>query len=163
MQTRAVTKRMIYTAVAAIALLPFVGLAVLRAMAARPKNLGVTEGRLALCPTSPNCVSSQAEDSQHHIDPLRLSTTSAAAIDRLEEVLSQMPRTAVVTKTDQYLHAEVTSRFYRFVDDVEFLVDTQAGVIHCRSASRVGYSDFGVNRARIEQIRAALTAQAAQR
>jgi uncharacterized protein (DUF1499 family) len=74
-----------------------------------------------------------------------------------------MPRTVVVTKTDQYLHAEVTSRIYRFVDDVEFYVDKQAGVIHCRSASRVGYSDFGVNRARIEQIRAAVEAEGPQR
>jgi len=158
MNAPVVTKRMIYVAVAIVVLLPFVGLAALRAMSARPKNLGVTEGRLAPCPKSPNCVSSQAEDAQHRVDPIRLSVTPATAISRLEEVLSRMPRTTVVTKTDRYLHAEVTSRFYRFVDDVEFLVDEQAGVIHCRSASRVGYSDLGVNRARIEQIRAALAA-----
>jgi uncharacterized protein (DUF1499 family) len=149
-----------HVVVAIVVLLLFVGLAVLRAMSARPKNLGVTHGRLMPCPKSPNCVSSQAEDAQHHIDPLRLSGTPPTAISQLEEVLSKVPRTAEVTKTDHYLHAEATSRIYRFVDDVEFLVDEQAGVIHCRSASRVGYSDLGVNRARIEQIRAALEAGA---
>jgi len=157
-QLPAVSKRKLYAVLAVIILLPFAGLAVLSAMSARPRNLGVTDGRLAPCPKSPNCVSSQAEDAQHRIDPIRLSVTPAAAISRLEEVLSKKPRTTVVTKTDRYLHAEVTSRIYRFVDDVEFLVDEQAGVIHCRSASRVGYSDLGVNRARIEQIRTALEA-----
>ena len=158
-----VTKRMIYVVVALVVLLPFVGLVVLRAMSARPQNLGVTEGQLAPCPKSPNCVSSQAEDAQHRIDPLRLVGTPTSAIGQIDGVLSRMARTVVVTKTDRYLHAEVSSRIYRFVDDVEFLVDEQAGVIQCRSASRVGYSDLGVNRARIEQIRAALEAEAASR
>ena len=147
---------MLYFAVAVVILLPVIGLAVLRVMSVRPKNLGATDGRLAPCPKSPNCVSSQAEDSQHRIEPLRLSGTPAAAIGQLEDVLSKMPRTAVITKTDRYLHAEVASRLYRFVDDVEFVVDEKEGVIHCRSASRAGYSDLGVNRARIEHIRAAL-------
>lgn len=154
---------MIYVAIAAVVLLPFAGLAVLRAMSQRPANLGVKNGRLAPCPKSPNCVSSQAEDDSQRIEPFYFSVTPAEAIGKIEKVLSTMPRTVVVTKTDHYLHAEATSRIYRFVDDVEFHVDERAGVIHCRSASRAGYSDLGVNRARIEQIRAALAAGAVAR
>jgi uncharacterized protein (DUF1499 family) len=67
-----------------------------------------------------------------------------------------MPRTRVVSEEANYLHAEFTSRLFRFVDDVEFHVDENAGLIQFRSASRAGRNDFGVNRARMEQIRAAL-------
>lgn len=110
---------------------------------------------LAPCPDKPNCVSSQARDKAHAVAPLNLTTTPADAIQRLRQIIDAMPRTRVVATTDDYLHVEFTSALLRFVDDVEFRVDVDAGVIHVRSASRVGHYDFGVNRRRVEAIRIA--------
>ena len=121
---------------------------------ARPASLGVRQGRLAPCPASPNCVSSLADDEMHRIAPLPFSGTAAAAVDRLAGTVRSLPRASVITATDTYLHAEFRSAVFRFVDDVEFLADESAGVIHVRSASRVGTSDLGVNRRRVETIRA---------
>jgi uncharacterized protein (DUF1499 family) len=80
------------------------------------------------------------------------------AIGRLKTAIGAMPGMKVVKETEDYLHSEAASRLFRFVDDVEFLVDRKAKVIHFRSASRFGYSDFGKHRARIEQIRDAFQA-----
>ena len=121
---------------------------------ARPASLGARQGRLAPCPASPNCVSSLADDEMHRVAPLPFSGTAAAAIDRLAGTVRSLPRASVITATDDYLHAEFRSAVFRFVDDVEFLADESAGVIHVRSASRVGTSDLGVNRRRVESIRA---------
>ena len=117
----------------------------------RPDNLGVREGRLAPCRTTPNCVSSQADarsDPGHYIEPLARASWSA-----LRELLGELPRVRIVEDQPQYLRAEFTSRLLGFVDDVEFHHHEGAGLIHVRSASRLGRSDFGVNRRRIEQIR----------
>lgn len=145
----------VYIALAVIVLLPLVGLAALGALSQRrPAHLGVqADGRLAPCPAAPNCISSQAEDEAHRADPLPLVGTPAETLERLKEVLAAMPRTTVVTANDRYLHAECRSRLIGFVDDIELLVDDRAKVIQIRSASRVGYSDLGVNRKRVEQIR----------
>lgn len=110
---------------------------------------------LAPCPSSPNCVSSEAADAKHRIAPLPFSGGPAAAMARLRAVIEAMPRARVVSANDQALHAEFTSLLFRFVDDVDCVVDPSAGVIQIRSASRTGYSDLGVNRKRVEQIRAA--------
>lgn len=109
------------------------------------------EERFAPCPESPNCVSSYADDEVHGIDPLPLPEQDPIA--RLVTVIGAMPRTEIVTREDDYLHATFTSLVFRFVDDVEFRVDRDAGVIHVRSASRVGYGDMNVNRSRVESIR----------
>lgn len=119
----------------------------------RPANLGVQQGKLAACPTSPNCVSSQALDAEHRIDPLPFHGSSLQSMAKLQSLLHQLPRTAIITATDSYLHAECTSLLFRFVDDLEFLVDDNARVIHVRSASRLGKGDLGVNRKRVETIR----------
>ncbi len=141
-----------------------VTLALSSLFARRPTDLGVRAGdRLKPCPDSPNCVCSQAADAGHHIDPLVFSDSPDEAMRRLQAVLTTFPRVRVVTTTPRYLHAEFTSLIFRFVDDVEFLVDPSAGVIHCRSASRVGRSDLGVNRKRVEALRQAFAAQAADR
>jgi uncharacterized protein (DUF1499 family) len=121
----------------------------------RPSNLGVRDGKLAPCPSSPNCVSSQSSDKEHAVEPLRYSTTLQEAKARLETIIQGMPRTEIVTETGNYLHAEFTSLIFRFVDDVEFFLDDAAKLIHVRSASRLGKSDLGVNRKRIEAIREA--------
>ncbi len=121
----------------------------------------IAEGRLADCPASPNCVSSQAPetDEQHYIEPLAFEGDPATVIDRLRRAIVGMPRTQVLKATDRYLHAEFTSAIFRWVDDVELLVDADAGVVHVRSASRVGYGDLGANRKRVEALRAAFAAQ----
>ncbi len=121
--------------------------------AARPSNLGVRDGRLAPCPDSSNCVSSQSTDNVHAVAPLSYTGTAADAFTALRNIIAGMKRAVIVEGTATYLHVEVTSALFRFVDDVEFyLVDTEKK-IHIRSASRIGYSDLGVNRKRIEQIR----------
>jgi uncharacterized protein (DUF1499 family) len=117
---------------------------------------GVAGGRdrpLAPCPASRNCVSSRAEDEQHRVAPLPFTGTASEAMTRLAAVLRELPRTTIVEADGSYLHAESRSALFRFVDDVEFLADEAAKVIHVRSASRVGSSDLGVNRRRVEAIR----------
>jgi uncharacterized protein (DUF1499 family) len=117
-----------------------------------PTGLGVQSGRLAACPDTPNCVSSFAEDERHHVDSLALVGDPAAALARLRAILEAMPRTVVVDAGDNYLHAEATSLIYRYVDDLEILIDPDAGRIHLRSASRAGYSDLGANRRRVRAV-----------
>jgi uncharacterized protein (DUF1499 family) len=120
----------------------------------RPVNLGVKDGKLLPCPSSLNCVSSQSSDNEHFIAPLRYTSSTADAMADLKKIILQMKRTAIDSETGNYLHVEFTSALWRFVDDVEFWFDESAHVIHVRSASRVGHSDLGVNRKRIEEIRA---------
>lgn len=108
---------------------------------------------LKACPKSPNCVSSKAGDPEHAVDPLVYSGSRAAAFERLQKVLAGMKRTTIVDQREDYIHAEARSLIFRFVDDVEFYFPAAEKVIHVRSASRVGYSDLGVNRKRIEEIR----------
>ena len=126
---------------------------ILSTSARRPDNLGVHDGKLAPCPTTPNCVSSQGDDDAHRMAPILFDGDADEALARLEAVVGSLPRTAIVSVDGDYVHAESTSLLFRFVDDVEFLVDRGAKVIHFRSASRVGRSDFGVNRKRMEEIR----------
>lgn len=119
----------------------------------RPDVVGRGTDRLAPCPSTPNCVNTRAEDSTHAIEPLAYEGDDAQAMARLVAVVESMDRTEIIKKTDGYLYVEFTSAFWRFVDDVEFSFDTDANVIHFRSASRLGKSDFGVNRARMEEVR----------
>jgi len=115
-------------------------------------GLGVQDRGLAACPDSPNCVSTAAADESHRVEPLRLEGDPEAARAKLLQVIEQMPRTRVVDATEHYLHAEATSLLWGYVDDLEIWIDEDAGKIHLRSASRTGYSDLGVNRARIEAL-----------
>lgn len=119
----------------------------------RPANLGARDGRLLPCPSTPNCVSSQASDEEHRVAPLAYSGSVDNAMNRLTAIIRSLPRTSVITDTGAYIHVEFTSSIFRFVDDVEFLADGSAGVIHVRSVSRLGTSDLGVNRKRVEEIR----------
>jgi uncharacterized protein (DUF1499 family) len=108
---------------------------------------------LGLCPSSPNCVSTQAHDPGHAIAPFRYGKSRAEAKEALKDAIRSMPRTKLVEEDETYLHYEVTSLLFRFVDDVEFLFDDDTKTIHFRSASRTGYGDLGVNRTRMEQVR----------
>jgi uncharacterized protein (DUF1499 family) len=132
-------------------------LAMMSLFSGKPSNLGVTNGRLADCPSSPNCVSTQAGDAEHRMEPIPFTGSSDEAMQRIKTLVAEMPRTKIVTVADNYLHVEFRSAFFRFVDDVEFLVDSETQIIHFRSASRVGHSDLGVNRHRMEQIRKAFS------
>ncbi len=114
---------------------------------------------LGLCPSSPNCVSTQAQDAGHAIEPFRYRKSRAEAKEALKEVIRSMPRTKLVEEDETYLHYEVTSLLFRFVDDVEFLFDDETKTIHFRSASRTGYGDLGVNRTRMEQVRSLVDRQ----
>ena len=128
---------------------------------APPVGLGVVNGRLAPPSQTPNSVSSQAglypghpQGAYASMAPLRFSGDASAAMQKLAGVVRGLERSTVSTQTGDYLRAEVRSRWMGFRDDVEFWVDRPAGVIHFRSASRLGSEDLGVNRARMETIRA---------
>ncbi|MGC9504000.1 DUF1499 domain-containing protein [Baaleninema sp.] len=119
----------------------------------RPTNLGVKGHRLAPCPSSPNCVSSQSRDPGHFIEPFSYEGTPDAAIDRLKGILQNTENAEIIDAKPGYLYAEFTSKIMGFVDDVEFFAADDDGVVHVRSASRLGESDLGVNRKRVETLR----------
>ncbi|MEC4673746.1 MAG: DUF1499 domain-containing protein [Nitrospirota bacterium] len=106
------------------------------------------------CPDSPNCVSSApGTDTEHIVEPLHYPGTLDEAKTHLLAIIHAMPRTQIVQNDSHYLHVECTSLLLRFVDDVEFWFDAETPLVHVRSASRVGYSDLGANRKRVESIR----------
>ena len=115
-------------------------------------------GRLAPCPDSPNCVSTQAppEDTQHSVDPIPVSGEPEEIVATIAAIVERQPRMTVVEQGNRYLRATATSALFRFVDDVDFLVVPEESVVHMRSASRVGQSDMGVNRRRYEFFRTAI-------
>lgn len=121
----------------------------------RPVNLGLHNQQLIPCPETPNCRSSFASvtDNVHYIQPLQHQLSLTEAHAKLLKILQKLPRTKIITNNKNYIYAECTSLVFRFVDDVEFYLDDTNKVIHWRSASRVGYSDWGVNLKRLEQIR----------
>ncbi|MCM1983727.1 DUF1499 domain-containing protein [Lyngbya confervoides] len=124
----------------------------------RPRDLGVQDGRLKPCPNSPNCVCSYETDAAHGIDPLEVPGEASEAIARLRTVVEAMPRTQVIEARADYLYVEFTTALMGFVDDVEFYLDGQRSGIQVRSASRLGQSDLGANRSRVEEIRKRLAA-----
>jgi uncharacterized protein (DUF1499 family) len=136
------------------------GVALLAAGCAHPtaRTLGAADGKLAPCPRSPNCVSSQADasDKTHFIAPIEFTGSAAAAMKRAKSAIEQIPRATVVENSDEYLRAEFSSRLFKFVDDLELLPDESRHVIDVRSASRTGHGDLGVNRKRVEALRKAL-------
>lgn len=134
-------------------LVAFLGLQGLNAMSKPASELGVTDGKLAACPNKPNCVLSQLSEGDHAIEPLRFEDDAGAAWKRLRQVVDSLPRTKVVSEEDGYLYCEFRTAIMRYVDDVEFLLDAKNGKIDFRSASRIGYSDMGANRKRMESIR----------
>ncbi|MCL6750661.1 DUF1499 domain-containing protein [Nostoc sp. CCCryo 231-06] len=123
---------------------------------AASSGLGVDNGHLNSCPASDNCVVSQDADPKHTIDPIAYHIDRDAARKSLLKTLTVVPRTEVIEQTDNYIHALSKSRIFKFIDDVEFYFPPNESVIHVRSAARVGESDLGVNRRRLEQIRLAL-------
>lgn len=107
------------------------------------------------CSSKPNCVSSQSTDSEHFIKPLNVKGIDHP-FEKIKSIILSVPKTAVIDEQDRYLHATFRSKIFSFVDDVEFYYDQDNEVIHVRSAARLGYSDLGVNRKRVEWIRSKL-------
>jgi uncharacterized protein (DUF1499 family) len=105
------------------------------------------------CPSAPKCVSSEASDPRHHIEPFGFQDPPLEAMQRLKEAVLTEKRVTIIEERPEYLHAEVRSLIFRFVDDVEFTLQPEQGLIQVRSSARVGYTDFGVNRRRVERIR----------
>lgn len=122
----------------------------------RPTHLGVFDHQLAACPSSPNCVSSDASDSAHHVAALKFNGDANQAWQRARQAVLELPRTHIVTDMPDYLHAECQSAVFGFVDDLELHLRPADGIIAIRSASRLGHSDLGVNRKRVETLRQAL-------
>ncbi len=150
--------------VVAAALLIFAGQAGL--LKGKPKGeLGVKDGKLQRPSKTENSVSSQADLWPDHpmlayaaIAPLAYTASVGDAANKLRSVLATMPRTAIIEDTSTYIRAECSTALVRYTDDVEFMFDDGAKVIHVRSASRLGRKDLGANRKRVEAIRTAFSA-----
>ena len=115
-----------------------------------PEGVGI--GTIADCPPSPNCVSTQAKDGSQKISPISFDGNPEQHLNSIAKIIEMMPKSKIVSRTDNYLHAEFRSSFWNFVDDVEFFVNTENGTIDSRSAARMGYSDMGINKARYQSI-----------
>lgn len=141
-----------------LALLPALGVAgtwLAAAASTRPVPLGAPGGRLAPCPDTPNCVSTQADpaDRLHGIEPIAYDGSLADARSRMLAALEAAPRITIIRSEPDYIAAEARTAFFRFVDDIDIAFDDSAKLIHFRSASRLGQGDLGVNRNRMEDIR----------
>jgi len=117
-------------------------------------SLGLRGGQLLPCPASPNCVSSLSpeSDTTHHVQPLTMHNSVEATMLGLKAIVSEMPRTQILDEASDYLRVQFTTQVLRFRDDVEFHIMHDKNLVHIRSASRVGYSDFGANRKRVGRI-----------
>jgi uncharacterized protein (DUF1499 family) len=121
----------------------------------RPDNLGIKESKLAACPSTPNCVSSDAAD-EHAVAPFALAQPAGDAWRAARSAVAALPRTTIIALTDDYLRAECRSLVFGFVDDLELHLRPAENAIAVRSASRLGRSDLGVNRRRVERLRRSL-------
>ncbi|WP_068791362.1 DUF1499 domain-containing protein [Maridesulfovibrio hydrothermalis] len=125
----------------------------------KPDSLGVTDGKLSPCPESPNCVLSQASDKEHAIAPLSATGSTGEVMKQLKGCLEKIDGLKNITIEGPYLHAEFSSKVFRFVDDLECFYNAGKGQIEIRSAARLGYTDFSVNRKRVEILRRLFEAQ----
>jgi uncharacterized protein (DUF1499 family) len=121
-------------------------------MAKSKKPIGIVDGKLHPCPKSPNCVSTQAIDEKQKMEPINYSGDLEDAKAKIISIINSLKRSKIITNEENYIHIEFRTATFRFVDDVEFLFDDKEKVIHFRSRARMGYSDMGVNRKRMEEI-----------
>lgn len=118
-----------------------------------PASIGIHDGTLSPCPSRPNCVSSLNADEAHYVAPLHFTGSVEETQALLTMVINDMPGGHVAVTEGKYMRAEFTSKLFKYVDDVEFLFDPVSSTIQMRSASRMGYSDMGVNRKRLVELR----------
>jgi uncharacterized protein (DUF1499 family) len=135
-----------------LALVGVSGMYFLNFSAKRPANLGVKNGRFAPLAEMPNGVSTQSSKPDQQMDPIPFTGSNSKEMQRIVAAVTSMPGSKIVEQDSHYLRAEFTSRIFRFVDDVEFFIDDKEKVIQFRSASRIGYSDMGVNRRRMNLL-----------
>jgi len=109
--------------------------------------------RLAPCPASPNCVSTEATDQRHSIAPFKLTNTGSETWAEIRSAVLSLPRTKITAEREHYLHAECRSAVLGFVDDLEVQMHPPKNLLALRSASRMGHYDFGANRRRAEKLR----------
>ena len=109
-------------------------------------------GQFADCPDKPNCVSTKSDVTSHKVSPLTYKSSLQEAKNKLIKIVKMLPRSKIINNNESFLYVEFTSQVFRFVDDLEFYFN-EPGIIHFRSASRIGHSDMGVNRDRVEEIR----------
>ena len=121
-------------------------------MAKSKKPIGILNGKFHPCPKSPNCVSTHATDDKQKMNPIKFSGSLNEAKDKIIDIISSLKRSKIITNKENYIHAEFRTATFKFVDDVEFLFDDSEKIIHFRSRARLGYSDMGVNRKRMETI-----------
>ena len=121
-------------------------------LAKTKKPIGITEGKFHPCPDSPNCVSTQSPNEKHKIVPIKYNTSLQEAKNKILKIIDSLKRTKIITDTENYIHIEFRTALFKFVDDVEFFFNDSEKLIHFRSAARLGYSDMGVNRKRMENI-----------
>ncbi|NJM07115.1 DUF1499 domain-containing protein [Candidatus Gracilibacteria bacterium] len=143
-------------ALVSLGLAGIVALVIAARTVAAPDTLGVRDGKLAPCPPTPNCVSTQADDPQQQMEPIAFSGPLATARDTVLTMLSAQPRAEIVAANPDYIHAVFRSPTMQFPDDVEFYFDEEASLVHFRAAARLGRDDLGVNRTRMAQLSATL-------
>jgi uncharacterized protein (DUF1499 family) len=105
------------------------------------------------CPDSPNCVSSLAKNPKHRIEPFKLKKDYRTGWKMVQKTVKSLPRTKIISADNSDIHAECRSMIFRFADDLMLHLISSSGIVHLRSASRIGYSDLGVNRRRVESLR----------
>lgn len=131
--------------------------------AGMPPAPGPLGGRLAACPSAPRCVSTLAADPARRVAPIGYAVLRAEMRTILLEVIRSWPRTQVVTADEDYIHALQRSRAFGFPDDLECHLPAAERLVHMRSAARIGWYDFGVNRARVEHLRRVVNQRLAER
>ncbi|ABZ93752.1 DUF1499 domain-containing protein [Leptospira biflexa] len=134
--------------------LSFVVMLLTNCTGTRPDNLGIRTGKLLDCPKTPNCINSFSDpsDKEHFRNPEPYKKPTSEAMGILKQRILSFPRTKIIKEENNYLYVEFTSLLMRYVDDVEFYFDEKSKLLHFRSASRLGKSDLGVNRKRIETL-----------
>lgn len=124
-------------------------------MNSEEKSTGIINNKFKPCPKTPNCVSTMAakEDKKHFISPISYTSSQEEAAEKLIQLINSLKGTTIIVKDINYLHVIFSTKLLRFKDDVEFYFDDSSKIIHFKSASRIGSSDFGTNRRRMEKIR----------
>ncbi|MFZ9792920.1 MAG: DUF1499 domain-containing protein [Gemmataceae bacterium] len=119
----------------------------------KPETVGLRDNSLQNCGSKPNCVCSLQNDSAHGIAPFQIRENVNSSMEKLSKIIRSMSGARIISNRKDYLYAEFKTAFFGFIDDVEFHVNESANQIEVRSASRLGYSDLGLNRSRVESIR----------
>jgi len=123
----------------------------------------MSDPQLKPCPESPNCVSTQTQQKSKQMDPIPFTLDPKEVLKIIKSVVESLPNTHLENESLNYLHYTFISKIFRFTDDVEFLIDAEQKLIHFRSASRTGYSDMGVNKKRMTEIKKAIEQAMASR